>query len=120
MSRLQIGEVLVTGWILVAANLIPIYGVIVHDWEVFPLIFLYWLENLFLGALQVVRIGLVPLPPELPRAASLFGKVFMMTFFTVHYGGFCMVHGVFVFAMFSDGADPFGVGFFQTSMGSPL
>ena len=112
MSLAKLGEVRVTGLILIAANLVPIYGVIVHDWEVFPLILLYWLENLMLGALQIVRIAIMPLPAEVPVAASIAGKAFMVPFFTVHYFGFCMVHGVFVFTMFGDGVDPFGMGFF--------
>jgi hypothetical protein len=112
MSRVQAGDVRATGWLLVAANLVPIYGVFVHGWEVFPLILLYWLENLWLGALHLVRIAATPLGEDVPPLASLAGKAFFMPFFAIHYGGFCMVHGVFVFAMFSDGLDPFGMGFF--------
>jgi hypothetical protein len=29
----------------VAANLVPLYGVVFLRWDVFPLVFLYWLEN---------------------------------------------------------------------------
>ena len=112
MNLAKLGEIRVTGAILIAANLVPIYGVIVHDWEVFPLILLYWLENLMLGALQIVRIVIMPLPPEVPRYASIAGKAFMVPFFTVHYFGFCMAHGVFVFTMFGSGVDPFGMDFF--------
>ena len=111
MSGPQLGSIRLTGAILIFANLVPVYGVLVHGWEVFPLILLYWLENLILGALQIVRIAMMPLPAEVPVAASVVGKAFMVPFFTVHYFGFCMAHGVFVFTMFGDGMDPFGMGF---------
>ena len=112
MSRYTPGRTRFTGKLLIAANLVPLYGVLVHDWAVFPLILLYWLENLILGALHLVRIGLMPAPEGVSRWGMVAGKAFMMPFFAIHYGGFCMVHGVFVFAMFNDGRDPFGHGFF--------
>ncbi len=112
--RLRPGEIGTTGKILIFANLIPIYGVLAHDWPIFPLILLYWLENLWLGALQVVRILLLPAGAGFSGSQMLVGKLFLAPFFTIHYGGFCMVHGVFVFAMFGDKQRGFGDSFFPT------
>lgn len=113
-ARLRPGAIGTTGKLLIVANLIPIYGVLVHDWAIFPLILLYWLENLWLGFLQVVRLILLPSLDGVSGAKLLAGKLFLVPFFTVHYGMFCMIHGVFVFAMFGGDAGGFGDSFFPT------
>jgi len=80
---------------LVIANLVPLVGVIFLGWEVFPLMLLFWLENVMVGALNAVKMLLAGGPAPIQIA-----KVFMVPFFCVHYGMFTMVHGVFVFALF--------------------
>jgi len=83
---------------LVLANLIPLGGVLFFGWQVFPIMFLFWLENVVVGAFNVVKMLLAR------GAGSHAGvKLFLVPFFTVHYGIFTLVHGAFVFAMF--GAD---------------
>jgi len=81
---------------LVAANLLPLYGVLVHDWPVLALIVLFWLENAVIGVLNVARILLAQ-----PGNPGLWaGKLALGAFFCVHYGMFTAGHGVFVFALF--------------------
>jgi hypothetical protein len=43
---------------LIAANLVPIYGVVFLGWEVFPLLLLFWLENLIIGMYNVLKMML--------------------------------------------------------------
>jgi len=87
---------------LLAANLVPLYGVLVLDWEVFPLVLLFWLENVVIGVLNAARMLCVD-----PRdAAAWAAKVIMVPFFCFHYGMFTAVHGVFVFGLF--GGQAFG------------
>lgn len=65
-------------------------------WEVFPLILLFWLENIVLGgfsALKLLTLGLT-------RAGQLPAAVLLTAFFCAHYGIFCVVHGGFVFMLF--------------------
>lgn len=82
--------------VLLAANLVPLYGVLALDWPVFPLILLFWIENVVVGAFNVLRMLAVD-PPDL----LLWGaKAFMVLFFCLHYGAFTAVHGVFVFSLF--------------------
>jgi hypothetical protein len=86
----------VSAWVLVAANLLPLYGVLFWNWEVFPLLVLFWVENVIIGALNAVKL----LSAD-PADASLWaGKLFMVPFFCFHYGMFTLVHGVFVFSLF--------------------
>lgn len=95
------GDVRLTGSLLVATNLLPLAGVLFGGWQVFAVILLYWLENLVLGALQLVRILLVPVPSDAPAILTALGKLFLAAFFTVHFGMFCFVHGAFVFGLFA-------------------
>ena len=44
--------------VLIAANLVPIYGVVFLGWEVFPLLLLFWLENLIIGMYNVLKMML--------------------------------------------------------------
>jgi hypothetical protein len=92
--------------VLILANLVPIYGVLFWGWQVFPLLFLYWLENVFLGVLNVLKM-LVCKPDD---EKTWLGKIFIIPFFCIHYGIFTLVHGIFVFAIFS-GISGDGMGF---------
>ena len=85
--------------ISIVANLIPIYGVLYLDWPVFPLLFLFWFENLIIGSLNAVKMLMVA-PDDKVR---WIGKLFYVPFFCFHYGIFTMVHGVFVFGFFGKG-----------------
>ena len=78
--------------LLVLANLVPLYGVIAWGWEVFPLLVLFWAENVVVGVLNVARMLAVD-----PADALLWGaKLFLVPFFCLHYGMFTAGHGVFV------------------------
>ncbi len=85
-----------SGVALVGANLIPVVGVIVFGWELFPLIFLYWFENAIIGVLNMLKMAVNSSrePAKIPQ------KLFMIPFFAIHYGGFLMVHGFFVMKLF--------------------
>lgn len=85
-----------TALALVLANLIPIYGVLALGWEVFPLMLLFWLENLIIGAFNVLKMLLCE--PHAP--AKWVAKLFLIPFFSFHYGMFTLVHGVFVLGFF--------------------
>jgi hypothetical protein len=84
---------------LLLANSVPLFGVLFLGWEVFPLILLFWLENLIVGAFNVLKIAFAR--PDMPYATA--AKLFMIPFFSFHYGGFCLVHGIFVFVLFGRG-----------------
>lgn len=74
------------------ANLVPLYGVLFRGWEAFPLLVLFWAENVVIGVLNVARmLCLNPADPALWAA-----KLGMAGFFCVHYGMFTAGHGVFV------------------------
>ncbi len=85
-----------TALVLIAANLLPLYGVLVLGWAVFPMMVLFWLENVVIGVLNVLRI--IFASPS--GAAGWASKLILVPFFTVHYGLFTAVHGLLVFSLF--------------------
>ena len=86
-------------------DLIPIYAVLVLGWGAVPLVFLYWLENVVIGAATISRMILAGI---LGGSIALIGAVFLSVFFTFHYGMFCFVHGTFLmsFAEMGVGSSP--------------
>src|SRR6267142_42179 len=42
--------------VLLVANALPIVGVLVLGWTVFPLVLLYWLENVIVGGFNVAKL----------------------------------------------------------------
>jgi len=100
-----------TRWIpsataLVAANLIPVGGVVFFGWNVFAVVFLFWLENVVVGFFNLLRMLWV----ERGAEESPGAKFFAMPFFLVHYGMFTAIHGVFVLTLFG-GQEVSGMGF---------
>jgi len=85
---------------LIAANSIPLFGVIFLGWRVFPILLIYWIENVVVGVFNVLRI----LFADPGQPVLWIAKALMVPFFCVHYGLFTTVHGVFIFAMFGEGA----------------
>jgi hypothetical protein len=85
---------------LTVANLIPLLGVFLLDWDAAAVVLLYWIENLIIGFFNIFRMILV----KVESTAGQFQKLFMIPFFCVHFGGFCAVHGFFLLAFFKIGS----------------
>ena len=110
--------------LLVAVNLLPLFGAMQWGWSVFDIVFLYWCENLVIGFIVVLKMLFcfpdlqsgaitiakaggrkITLPVDkLPAAAMQLIKLILVPFFIFHYGMFCMGHGIFIFALFENSA----------------
>jgi hypothetical protein len=93
-------------WLLLAGNLLPLYGALFGGWSVLSILQVYWAENVIIGGLTVC---------EMLTVAMACGSVWRglgalpgVAFFCVHYGMFTFVHGIFIYAIF--GAGPFAHG----------
>lgn len=86
---------------LLIANIAPVYGVLFLGWTVFPLMLLFWLENVIIGIFNVFRL----LACSPGNIKLWFAKIFFIPFFCVHYGMFTAIHGIFVIVLF--GHEPF-------------
>lgn len=84
---------------LVAANLVPLVGVLFFGWSLFGVIAVYWIENAVIGSYALLRIltaqGSEGTGQQTPKA-------FLAPFFVVHYGGFWLGHGVFLVSLFGE------------------
>ena len=87
-------------WVILAVDLFPIYAVLQFDWDASALVFLYWLENVIVGAVTLLRMLAASTRMGPLGVGSL---VFFGPFFTVHYGMFCFVHGIFLAVLASMG-----------------
>ena len=102
-------------------------------WNLADLVWGLWLSSLLIGYALIVygilaavwrplpagtplpdgkpdlTMALGQLPSGVGTAIRLFGAVFMLAFFTVHFGGFHLVHGIFlgVFFPLQPGEPPF-------------
>jgi hypothetical protein len=106
---------------LVLANLVPVGGVILLDWQVYDVLLLYWAENVVIGIINVARMAVSEGGIVIPRVAeqqfkrsltdtqaaklaliSKGLKFFLIPFFILHYGMFCFGHFFAINAIFGD------------------
>ena len=99
MSKLPLIALLIT-------NALPLVGVLFFGWDAFLIVLLYWAENVVVGFYNILKMAFA----RVDHPAEHLGKLFQIPFFTVHYGGFTAVHGVFVLAMFKQSDDFFPSG----------
>jgi Family of unknown function (DUF6498) len=81
----------------IASAAVITYGVLFLGWSVFVVMALFWFENVVIGGFNVLRMLVSGMRFGV---GGLIGAVFMAAFFTVHYGLFTAVHGVFVVMLF--------------------
>ena len=83
---------------LLAANALPLCGVLFWGWPLGKLMALYWAETAVIGVLNIFRMLMISPVAGLPLAV----------FFTIHFGGFMLGHGLFLSVMFLDDGGGFG------------
>jgi len=116
--------------VLILANLTPLAGVLLFQWDVLAVLLLYWAESVIIGVLNVLRMiscetgdilhGMLPqlagqpvpeeLSKRLPRIPGSAFKFFLIPFFILHYGSFCFGHLTAVVGIFSDTGISLGAG----------
>ncbi|MFQ5548456.1 MAG: DUF6498-containing protein [Woeseia sp.] len=107
--------------VLILANLFPLVGVLLFEWNILSILLLYWAESVIIGVLNVFRMiacdggdifnGVLPgiagrpaperLREALPRIPTGAIKLFLVPFFVIHYGAFCFGHLTAVVGLFS-------------------
>src|SRR3989442_6394539 len=73
---------------LVVANALPLVGVLFLGWTVFPLVLLYWLENVVVGGFNVAKLLLAQ--PRQP--VYWLRQAFLVPLFLVHLGRVTFEH----------------------------
>ena len=82
--------------LLVAANLLPLVGVLAWDWDVFALLLLFWCENVIIGLFGIARMVVSA------SSETTFEGLFLPVFFLVHYGGFMFGHFMVLLFMYAN------------------
>ena len=84
-----------SGLLLIAANLIPLAGVLWFGWDIGNLFLLFWLESAIIGLFNVLKMFVI----------DKWQTVFMGPFFIAHYGIFMSGHLLFIFGFFLEGEE---------------
>lgn len=79
--------------VAIGFNLVPAVCVLLFGWSPAILLLLYWAENVVIGVFQIFRMLVVG---GRDGVLAFFGAIFGAAFFAVHYGLFCLAHGLFV------------------------
>lgn len=88
--------------LLVTANLLPLAGVLLWDWDVFFLLLLFWCENVIIGLFGIARLVVAA------NNDTLKESLLLPLFFLVHYGGFMFGHFMVLFGMYSGNVEALG------------
>jgi len=70
-------------------------GIVLFSWPTFIVLAYYWLENVIIGGFTALRLLVAG-----ARTGRYLESLSTAVFFTVHYGLFCLVHGVLVATLF--------------------
>lgn len=87
--------------LVIGGNAVPLLGILLWDWNVFELMFLYWVENIVVGILTIPMLIAAGM-----HERKIMHGLFAAAFFIFHYGLFCLAHGMFVLDLFGpDGTE---------------
>ncbi len=91
---------------LLAANAVPLVGVLVLGWTPGSILALFWAETAVIGGYTLLKFWTAAPAPGVPVLA----RAFLSAFFTVHFGLFMAVHAVFasLIAGAAEGGEPSG------------
>lgn len=87
---------------LLAANLVPLVGVLWLDWSVFEVFAVYWSESVVVGGYTILQL-LLHTPDDgrwQPRDAV--SGLFLSVVFCLHYGLFLFVHALMLCHLFGE------------------
>ena len=83
-----------SGLALIAANLLPLAGVLFFGWDLASVIVLFWAESAVIGFYTALKMAVV----------GKFGALLMVPFFVGHFGGFMAGHFLLIYELFVRGA----------------
>jgi hypothetical protein len=78
--------------VIIASNLIPLFSVLLLGGDIRFLLLIFWAESGVVGIFNIIMMATA----RSQTPGENFMKIFMIPFFTVHYGGFMFVHLIFL------------------------
>lgn len=113
-----------SAYVIIAANLLPLIMTMGGAWSLNEILPLYWCESAIIGFFTLLKILMAcgamakmggrrgepaqyvsqdAIPGGAYSALAIGAKIFMAGFFTVHFGIFMFVHGIFLFGFVLQG-----------------
>ena len=105
-------------WLLIAANLVPVYGVWFQNWSAKEVFIVYCFETIIIGfftLLKLIIAGSIKKNDDWTNQSDITTKqpaITFILFFLVHYGMFVTIQMGMFFSISGIGSD-MGVGFFN-------
>jgi hypothetical protein len=78
-------------WAILVANLVPLYGAVFLQWDLFSILFAYWMETAVIGFWTIAKIVYT----------QRWLAILIAPFFVFHYGAFMFGHLIFLVGFFS-------------------
>ena len=78
---------------LICANLVPLAGVLLFDWDLAQIMVLFWAENAVVGIYAVLKLAVI----------QRWGVLLTGPLFIGHFGGFMAIHFLVVYHLFVRG-----------------
>jgi len=86
---------------LLASNFVPLAGVLYFDWRLFPVMLLFWLDNVVIGLYTVARLRLMRRDRGAASGSgSLEWQARQARGFAFGYFFFTLIHGLFLILIF--------------------
>lgn len=86
-------NITLSGFVLILSNIVPFIGVLHFDWEPMDVIFIYWLETLFIGLFNIIKMIFV-------SEKYIIWKFILIPFFIFVFVLLQGIQGLIVFNVF--------------------
>ena len=80
---------------MIASNLLPVIGILFLGWSMGNVMLLYWVENVMVGLFTIFKMIFAD-----SQAGGWAGRLALIVFFCIHFGGFCIGHLIAIMAIF--------------------
>jgi cation transport ATPase len=88
-----------SGFLLIFANIVPVMGVLYGGWNILDLLFIYWAESVIIGFFNILKMLSAGEKNNRSILLIVVDRLFACSFFIVCYGGFMLLHAVFIFGL---------------------
>lgn len=88
----RIGNIETSSLLLVLVNCIPLAGVLFFGWNVFEMVFLYWMESAIIAFSTIALLALMPISIADREGVPVNQKLVAIPFFILHFSGFMAGH----------------------------
>ncbi len=86
---------------LIIANFATLIFALFYNLSTLQILLLYWFESVIIGFFNILKMLVVDWDKKFNKLLILISKIFMIPFFTFHYGLFMAAHFIFIILLSS-------------------